>query len=154
MACPRPVSRPAAGSERSPPRARPKRRGRGRFYRSWAASRFMVLAADRPAGLVDRPGIVSFAVRPRQRDADHAVPRHDFRELLLAPALGSRRAHREDHKAAFLIRVLDPHLDLWRQAATPSLKTRALKAGSVHAFATRREPPAGPICSAHSVNFR
>src|SRR5205814_7703326 len=76
MACPRPVSRPAAGSERSPPRARPKRRGRGRFYRSWAASRFMVLAADRPAGLVDRPDIVRLAVRPRQRDADHAVPRH------------------------------------------------------------------------------
>src|SRR3954454_13138197 len=41
-----------------------------------------------------------------------------------------------------------------RQAATASDSTRALKAGSVQAFATRREPPAGPICSAHSVNLR
>src|SRR5437764_14879433 len=109
MACPRPVSRPAAGSERSPPRARPKRRGRGRFYRSWAASRFMVLAADRPAGLVDRPDIVRLAVRPRQCDADHAVASHDIRELLIAPALCSRWAHQMAHIADFLIRVLEPN---------------------------------------------
>ena len=40
------------------------------------------------------------------------------------------------------------------QALVASSSTRALNAGSVHAFATKREPAAGPTASAHSVNFR
>ena len=63
---------------------------------------FRRFTMDGPARLVDRVNVYGPAGL-RQSDANHAVPRHDRRKLLLRPILGAFGPHGKDHEAAFLV---------------------------------------------------
>ncbi len=70
------------------------------------------MLGERVVDLAERGVRAPVTARRGMRRPDHRVTGHDRGELLLAPALGSRRAHREHEVADLGARVPHAHLDV------------------------------------------